>query len=173
MKTKIIFLSIILLLLSANIFAQKQSAAAAVGAFYKFYRARSGIFNAREVNLYKKWFSADLNKLFQNELTREKEYLKQNPTDKPFFGDGFPFQPLDECVKSGKSYKNIYQIGTETVRKSIAIVEVKFYNPKPCGGELVETYKIELVNSKGGWLINDWIYADGKRLTEDLKRAEY
>ena len=75
-------------LLSANIFAQKQSASAALEPFYKFYRARSGIFNAKEVDLYK---------LFQNELKCKKEYLKQNPTDKLFYGDGFPFQPLDEC----------------------------------------------------------------------------
>lgn len=173
MKSKIIFLSIILVLFSANVFAQKQNASAVVGAFYKFHLARSGIFKSSEVNLYKKWFSVDLNKLFQNELKREKEYLKQNPTDKPHFGDGFPFQPYEECEKSGKSYKNIYKIGTETIRKSIAVVEVKFYNPKVCGGELIETYKVELTNSKGVWLINDWIYSDGKRLTEDLKREEY
>ena len=80
--------TIILLLLSVNVFAQKQSASAVVGAFYKFHWIRSGIFNAKEVDLYK---------LFQNELKCKKEYLKQNPTDKLFYGDGFPFQPLDEC----------------------------------------------------------------------------
>ncbi len=173
MKTKIIFGAVLWLLLSANIFAQKQSASVVVGSFYKFHLARSGVFKSSEVNLYKKWFSADLNKLFQNELKRDKEYLKQNPTDKPYFGDGFPFQPLDECSNSGKSYKNTYKIGTETIRKSIAMVEVKFYNPRQCGSELIETYKVELIQSKGIWLINDWIYADGKRLTEDLKRTEY
>ena len=94
MKTKIGFLSIILLLLSANVFAQKQSASAVVEAFYKFHWTRSGIFNAKEVGLYKKWFSADLNKLFQNELKREKEYLKQNPTDKPFTATAFRFSRL-------------------------------------------------------------------------------
>ncbi len=173
MKTKIVFLSVILLLPLANIFAQKQSASTVVGAFYKFHRTRSGIFNAKEVGLYKKWFSADLNKLFQNELKREKEYLKQNPTDKPFYGDGFPFQPLDECSMGGKSFKNTYKIGTETIRKSIAIVEVKFYDPRQCGGELIETYKVELVERKGTWLINDWYLVGGKKLSEDLKRAEY
>jgi hypothetical protein len=173
MKTKFFLLSMILLLLSANIFAQKQDAAAAVGAFYKFHRTRSNVFKASEVNLYKKWFSAGLNKLFQYELKREKEYLKKNPTDKPYFGDGFGFDPLDECSKAGKSYKNTYQIGTAAIRKSLAVVEVKFYNPKACGGEAIATYKIELIQNKGIWLINDWIYPDGKRLTEDLKRTEY
>lgn len=173
MKTKIIFLSVILLSLSANVFAQKQTATSRVESFYKFHRARSGVFNAGEVNSYKKWFTAELNRLFANELKREKEYLKKNPTNKPYFGDGFPFLPFEECSRGGKLIKNILKTGTETIRKSIAIVEVKIYQPKQCGGALSETYKVELIQSKGVWLINDWIYGDGKRLTEDLKRAEY
>jgi len=173
MKTKIIFLSVILMFLSANVFAQKQTATAIVESFYKFHRARSRAFKASEVNLHKKWFTAELNRLFANELKREKEYLKQNPTDKPHFGDGFPFLPFEECSSGGKLVKNVLKIGTETIRKSIAIVEVKIYQPKQCGGELSETYKVELKNIKGVWLIDDWIYSDGERLTEDLKRAEY
>jgi hypothetical protein len=173
MKTKIFFLSVVLLLLSANAFAQKQTAAAQVEAFYKFHRARSGIFNAGEVGAHKRWLTAELNRLFQNELKREKEFLKQNPTDKPHFGDGFPFLPYEECSKDGKGFKNVLKVGSETIRKSIAIVEVKIFQPKACGGELTDTYKVELVKNKGVWLINDWIYGDGKRLSEDLKRAEY
>src|SRR5215204_1222763 len=104
MKTKIFFLSIILLLFSATVFAQKQSASAVVESFYKFHRARERTFNAGEVNLHKKWFTAELNRLFQNELKREKEYLKKNPGNKPFFGDGFALTPLEECTSGGKSF---------------------------------------------------------------------
>jgi hypothetical protein len=173
MKTKIAFLSIILLVLSANVFAQKQSASAQVAAFYKFHRARSGVFRTSEVAAHKRWFTAELNRLFQNELKREKEFLKQNPTDKPHFGDGFPFLPYEECSSGGKNVKNVLKVGSETIRKSVAVVEVKFSQPKACGGAPIETYKVELLNVKGVWLINDWIFADGKRLSEDLKRTEY
>jgi len=173
MKNKFIFLAVLLLLFSADVFAQKQSAAAFVRSFYEFHRARSGAFNAGEVNSRKKWFTAELNRLFQSELKREKEYLKQNPTDKPHFGDGFPFLPYEECSKDGKGFKNVLKTGTETIRKSLTIVEVKIFQPKACGGELTATYKVELVKIKNGWLINDWIYDDGKRLSDDLKRAEY
>ena len=173
MKTKTIFALILLAMLAANVFAQKQNASAVVGAFYKFHQTRSGAFKASEFNLHKKWFSASLNKLFQNELKREKEFLKQNPTDKPHFGDGFPFFPFEDCSSGGKLVKNVLKTGAETIRKSIAIVEVKIYQPKQCGGELSETYQVELKNIKGVWLISDWIYADGKRLSEDLKRTEY
>ncbi len=174
MKTKIVLLSIVLLLLSANVLAQKQTASEFVESFYEFHRARSGVFEAAEVNAHKRWFTAELNRLFQIELRREKEFLKQNPTDKPHFGDGFPFLPFEECTSDGKAVKNEMKIGGETNENSLmAIVEVSFYQPKACGGELIETYKVELGWSKSGWKINDWIFGDGERLSEDLKRTEY
>ena len=173
MKIRIIFLSIILVLLSMNISAQKQDASAVVQSFYKLHLSGSGAFNANEVKARKKWFTDNLNKLFQTELQREKEYLKANPTDKPHFGDGFPFQPYEECESAGKSIKNTYQVGAATVKGERATVEVKFNQPKECGGELIDIYKVELVKSKGKWLIDDWLYSDAKTLTEDLKRAVY
>jgi len=173
MKTKIIFLSIILLALSTGVYAQKQDASAVVQSFYKLHLSGSGAFNANEGKARKKFFAVDLNKLFQTELQREKEFLKANPTDKPHFGDGFPFQSLNECDSAGKLVKNTYTVGAATVKGERATVEVKFYQPKECGGDLIDTYKVELVKSKGKWLIDDWLYSDAKTLTEDLKRANY
>ncbi len=164
---------IILVLLSTSIFAQKQDASAMVQSFYKFHLSRSGIFNTGEVKARKKWFTYDLNKLFQTELQREKEHLKVNPTDKPHFGDGFPFQPFEECERAGKLIKNTYQVGAATVKGEQATVEVKFYKPKECGSDLIDTYKVELVKTKEKWLIDDWLYSDAKTLTEDLKRTNY
>ena len=173
MRTKIFFLSIILILPLANVFAQERSEVAFVESFYKFHRARMRVFNAREVELHKKWFSPELNKLFQNELKREKEFLQKNPTDKPHFGDGFPFAPYEACSSNGKNVKNVTKIAPQKNYKGTATVEVKFYQPKVCGGELIETYIVELMWNANGWLIYDWIYADGERLTDDLKRTEY
>jgi len=173
MKNKIIFLLIVSALFSANVFAQKQNAVAFVDSFYKFQRTRTGVFNAKEIALHKKWFSAELNRLLQYELKREKEYLKKNPTDKPYFGDGLTFEPSDECFKMGKYYRHIKKIGATTRERNKTIVEVKFSNPKVCGGDFIDTYKVELIKNKGVWLINDWIYSDGKRLSDDLKRTEY
>ena len=173
MKIKIILLSAILLLLSTAVFAQEQDASAAVQSFYKFHLSGAGAFNTNEVKARKKWFTDDLNKLFQTELQREKEYLKANPTDKPHFGDGFPFQPYEECENAGKLIKNTYQVGTATVKGERATLEVKFYQPKECGGDLIDTYKVVLVKNKGKWLINDWLFSDAKTLTEDLKRTSY
>lgn len=64
-------------------------------------------------------------------------------------------------------------VNAATVQGDKATVEVKFYSPKECGGKLIDTYKVELVKSKGKWLIDDWLYSDAKTLTEDLKRTNY
>ena len=179
MKKKIVFLLIILLCLSASIFAQKQSAAKFVESFYEFHRARSGVFSAAEVDVRKRWFTAELNLLFQNELQREAEFLRQNPTDKPYFGDGFPFVPLEECTSGGKGIKSVLKIGKTSANGNRTLVEVKFYQPKACEGSFIHAYKIELAKNENGWLINDLIYPDDKtmadqgRLTADLKREKY
>jgi len=179
MKTKIVFLSIILLMLSANVFSQKQSAEAFVESFYKFHRARSGGFNTEELLAHKKWFTAELYELFQNELKREAEYLKENPTNKPYFGDGLPFTALEECYVEGKGIKNVLKIGKTSAKENKTLVEVKFYQPKVCEGHFIHAYKVELVKNEGSWLINDLIYlndqtmAEEGRLTADLKREKY
>jgi hypothetical protein len=121
--------------------------------------------------LRKRWFSAELNGLFQKELKRESEYLKKNPTDKPYFGDGFPFTPYEECSKGGREIKNVLKIAAVTQRGNKTLVEVQFFTPKACGGDFIDTYKVELIKMKGVWLLNDWIAGDGGRLTDALKRT--
>ena len=77
------------------------------------------------------------------------------------------------AIRREKEIKNVLKLGTIESSENKTVIEVKFYYPKTCGGELTRAHKIELVKSKGVWFINDLIYSDGSRLTEDLKRAEY
>ena len=174
MNSKPLFLIIILVLFSANGFAQKQTASEFVESFYKFHRARSESFNAEELEVLKKWFTTKLYELFLYELKREAEFLKVNPTDKPYFGDGFPFAPMEECHIKGVEVKNILKIGKTTGKGNKRLVEVKFYYPKACDGGFIHAYQVELAKNKGGWLINDLIYLDSnERLTDVLKREKY
>ncbi|MBS1794748.1 MAG: hypothetical protein JSS81_12890 [Acidobacteria bacterium] len=174
MKKRIIGGVLVALVLAAGVYGQtKPDAAVFVRSFYKFHWARSNIFTAGNLRAYRKWFSPALNKLFDYELKREAAYLKLHPTDKPYFGDGFPFQPLDECYVNKRSYNNTYKTGAVTADGDRTLVEIVFASPKICGGAAIDTYKVALVNGKAGWLIDDWIYPDGRRLTEDLKRPEY
>jgi len=95
MKPQIAIGLMLLMTASLTAFSQNSGPVAAATAFYKFDRSHSQVFTRENIDARKQWLSAGLYKLLINELVREKEYLKKNPTDKPHFGDGLPFQPLD------------------------------------------------------------------------------
>lgn len=172
-KSKILLILILISSFALSVSAQKSGAAETVKSFYVFHNLRSGLFSLHEVNLRRKWFTAELYKLFVNELKREDEFTKKNPTEKPHYGDGFPLQPFSECVDGEKVIINTFEVKEISSDPSKATVEVKFYSPEKCERKLIDTYKVELVKVKNSWLINDWIYSDNKRLTDDLKRKDY
>lgn len=163
-KTKGKFLQLLVLgLILLNIaFAQKQSAAETVQSFYKFHLSRSGLFSLHEVKLRKRWFTAELYRLLLFELKREEEFTRKNPDEKPHFGNGFPFEPLEEFVIGEKIIRNLYQVKEISSDTNKVLVEVKFFIPKECerGDNLIDIYKIELLKTGKIWLINDWIYRD-------------
>lgn len=172
---KHIFLLILILIpvFGSSVFAQKQNAVETVESFYKFHNSRSGLFSLHEVRLLKKWLTAELYNLFLNEIKREDEFVRKNPNDKPHFGDGFPFQPFSECVDGETVIVNKFEAEEISSDALKATVEVKFSAPEKCGGALIDKYKVELVKTRNAWLINDWIFSDKTRLTDDLKRKNY
>ncbi len=141
--------------------------------FYQFHNSRNGVLSLHELKLHKRFFTNELYKLFLNELKREDEFIRKNHTDKPHFGDGLPFKPFEECVVDEKIHRNTYEVKEISVESNVAIAEVIFSQPKQCDGELIDTYKIELTKSKNNWLINDWIFSDETKLSDDLKRKDY
>lgn len=171
MKFKVFILSIALL--AGTAVAQQSAPPQTVSAFYKFNASRSETFNRAGLNARKSWFSADLNRLFENELRREREYLKKNPTDKPHFGDGFPFIPTDECYRMGKFYPHRVVTGAARTRGNRSTVDVKFYLARVCGGDFITTFKVGLIRAGGKWLIDDWTFDDGSTLSDDLRRKDY
>lgn len=177
LKNRFLWLLVIVLILLSSVFAQKQSASEIVQSFYKFHLSRTVIFSLHELKLRKRWLTAELFGLLLIELKREDEFIRKNPNHKPHFGDGFPFQPFEECVIEEKIIRNLYQIKEISSDKNKAIVEVSFFVPKECEEQteknLIDIYKIELLKTKNTWLINDWIYSDGSRLSKDLKREKY
>lgn len=170
---KILLISALIFAFALGVSAQKSGAAETVKSFYVFHNSRSGLFSLHEVNLRRKWFTAELYKLFLNELKREDEFTEKNPTEKPHYGDGFPLQPFSECVDGEKVIVNTFEVKEISSDAATATVEVKFYSPEKCKKELIDTYKVELVKTKSVWRISDWIFPDKKRLTDDLKRKEY
>ena len=164
------------LTLAASIGALAQAAGpkAAVTAFYKYDAAHSQVFNKKNIDARRRWFSDELYKLFLKEVDREKEYLAQNPTDKPHFGDGLPFRPLDEtCDLNGKSYRRDISYGKVTVKGEVGNVDVYFKYPKGCDIPDI-LYAVNMSKERGRWVIDDIRYiADNTSLVEDLDRKQY
>lgn len=147
---------------------------ATVNAFYRYDTANSQVFNRANIDARKRWFSAELYKLLINELAREKEFLKANPTDKPHYGDGLPFRPLDEvCELNGKKYHRTISYGQVTIKGSLANVDVYFKYPKACNIPDI-LYAVNMSIENGRWVIDDIRYiADSTSLVEDLQRENY
>ena len=167
MKTKIIFLSIVLVLLSSGAYAQKQDASAAVQAFYKFHFANENIFNEKAVGLRRRFLTPRLQRLFDAELRRQKIYLKKYPDNKPYF-EGLSFEPIEFC-------ENDYSVGETKGSGSKATVKVNFvYGKSSCeasdGTKIF--YKISLLRIGGKWLIDNVIYDDGKTLVGAFNEAK-
>ena len=172
---KLLLTLIAFLMLSPAAAAQSLGPAETVQAFYKYSNARSSTFNKRHIELRKRWYTPELYAEFLKELNDEAVQLKANPTDKPFFGDGLDFRPLDEpCVEGERLYKRILSIGRSEINRSVATVEVKFAYPKACTIDTESiSYKVNLKKIGGRWLIADWTYPDGSTLMTDMRENKY
>jgi len=175
LKRSNIVLSLALIIAGAvGAIAQTTGPKASVTAFYKYDAAHSQVFNRKNIDARKRWFSDELYKLFLKELVRETEYLAKNPTDKPHFGDGLPFRPLDEtCELNGKSYRRAISYGQVTVKGDLGNVDVYFKYPAGCNIPDI-LYAVNVSKERGRWVIDDIRYiADNTSLVEDLDRKEY
>ncbi|MGD9630719.1 MAG: hypothetical protein AB7V18_15890 [Pyrinomonadaceae bacterium] len=173
-RSRIVVCLMLLTGASATVFTQNSGPKGTVTAFYKFDRSHSQVFNRRNIVARKQWFSTELYELLMNELAKEKAYLAKNPTDKPHFGDGLPFQPLDEtCELNGKSYRRAISYGKVTVKGDLANVDVHFKYPNGCNLPDI-LYAVNMSKERGRWVIDDIRYiADSTSLVEDLTRKEY
>lgn len=155
------------------VFSQTSAPATAVRSFYNAERTAPQTFNKKNLELRKRWISSGLYKRFSNELKREAAFLQENPSDKPHFGDGFPFMPLNEtCSAGGRNYRYSVRVGNASVDSTNATVPVTFAYPKACAVEPT-VYTVSVIRSRGIWLIDDITFPDGMRLSTDLDRETY
>jgi hypothetical protein len=143
-----------------------------VEAFYRYDRFHSQTFNRRNIDARKRWFSAELYNLFLNELKRETAYLKKNPGNKPRFGDGLPFQPLQESCDGKTSARQVLSIRQESVLGNRAVVTARFTDPKPCPSR-TDVITIGVIKTRSGWVIDDMNFGTDETLKQELRRKEY
>ena len=171
---KTIFLTTIFALTLAAVGVSAQAPKSPAEAFYKYDGTHSQVFNRAAIEARKGWFSPELYRLFQYELKREYAYLKHNPTDKPYFGDGLPFRPYDEtCKVNGRDSHRTLRIAPEWQKGSRAVVTASFSYPKGCTDGDTVTYTIGMVRGQQGWLIDDVNYGADTSLKQRLNRKEY
>jgi hypothetical protein len=153
--------------------AAQSTPRAVVESFYRFDGSHSQTFNRKNIDARRRWFTDVLYRQFENELKRQREYLRQNPTDKPHFGDGLPFRPLDETCQAGRvTYRYSVAVGRASTRAANATVPVTFSFPKSCDLPSPQ-YSVRLRRVNGVWRINDIEYPGGSTLLGDLMRMDY
>lgn len=172
-KTQTCLAGIIFLLSTVAAAAQSTDPKAVVRSFYQYDGTHSQVFNKKAIQSRKGWFTDVLHLHLTKELERQAEFIRKNPGDKPHFGDGLPFRPLDEtCEVAGKSRHFTTIVGRPSMRGSAATVPVRFTYPKGCTLPATE-YLVRLHKVKNAWYINDIEYPDGTTLLADLMRKEY
>lgn len=173
MKARTVLLAILVVVSAGTALPQTSGPAETVKAFYKFSNARSALFNRQHIESRKRWYSPDLYHLFLEELKEEEAFLKQHPTEKPFFGDGLDFRPLDEpCEANGKQYRRSQSITRTEAGRNRAYVDVEFAYPKACKEKPIVS-RVHLRKLRGKWLIDDWTYPSGMTLTREMKEHKY
>ena len=171
---KFLFSFCLLLSMTAAASAQTTGPAETLAKFFAFDRKHSTEFSVQSVESRKAWFSNELYSLLKTELKREAEYLKENPGDKPHFGDGLPFRPLDETCDVGqkKLHKRI-TFKSGPIRGSRAAITATFAFPRPCETPDKNVYVFSMKRIANRWTIDNVTYDDGSTLVGDLKRKEY
>ena len=165
--------AVIFLLSTFAATAQRSTPKAAVESFYKYDSSHSQIFNKKSIHSRKPGFTDVLHLYLTKELERQAEFVRNNPADKPHFGDGLPFRPLDEtCKIRGRAYRFTPTVGKPSTRGSAATVLVRFAYPKGCTLPATQ-YLVRLHKVKNSWYINDIEYPDGSTLLADLMREQY
>jgi hypothetical protein len=170
-KLNALYITLFITMLSLAAAAQRSTPKAVVEAFYRFDQTHSQNFDRRNIEARKPWFSTELYLLLLNELKRDAAYLKKNPTDKPYFGDGLPFQPLQENCRAGKGRR--MTIRQEFQKGARAVTTVTFAYPKPCKETDAIVYTIGLTRTRKGWAIDDINYGEDTTLKQRLRRKEY
>lgn len=174
LKLKPLILIAIFIAATSAVFAQNLTPVAYVKAFYVFDGAHSRTFDRSAIDARKKWFSARLYRLFQNELKREKAYLKMNPNDMPYYGDGLPFRPFYEtCEIAGKFRDREMTVKPKSQDKATATVRVIFAFPSGCADSDAIEYTFELSKVSSVWLIENVIFSEGSNLIDELERKNY
>ena len=141
----------------------QDTALRAVRSFYTFHLAHNKGFTVRNVQLRKRFLTAELYGQLLKELKRQAAESKAHPDEAPDF-EGDPFTDSQE-------YPDSYRVGKAEVTGDLAKVTVTLlWSAQTSRGRDKRDIVIEVTKSGAGWLINDIVNNQGRRLRDELKR---
>lgn len=159
----VLIVSMAILPASAQKAAAPTTAAGAVNSFYTFHLARDKTFNLRNIQLRKRFLTAELYALLAKELNRQAAYSKAHPDEAPDF-EGDPFTDSQE-------YPDSFHVGTVVANGDRAKATVTLnWSGKTSRGTDTRKITVEIVRLGGGWLIDDIISNEGSSLRDELKK---
>lgn len=144
--------------------ASPQNAAAkAVRSFYTFHLARNKDFTVRNVQLRKRFLTAEFYGLLVKELKRQAADSKAHPDEAPYF-EGDPLTDSQE-------YPDSFRVGKAEVSDDLAKVTVTLlWSARTSRGRDKRDIVVELAKTGTAWLIDDIVNNQGSRLRDELKR---
>jgi hypothetical protein len=163
------FLLILLVGISTAACAQQQKAEVFANQFYQKYLELNvrGLPNEKQLKILSPYLSEDLRKLFEKAQLEQKQFIEENPTEKPPWVDGDMFTSLFEGAQSFKTG----EVKTRGVYTDVS-VNLEY---KENGQTSRWTDTLVLVKTKEGWrvwdiLLNgDWQFKNGSNLRQVLE----
>ena len=136
-----------------------------------FYAANAklpAVTNLSQAEPFTKFLSSDLYRLMKRALEADEAYLKKNPTDKGYFGDGVSFVGNPD---GSTSYliKTVIPVAPKSVKVEVRFSYIDKRKPKEWSSTWSNVIHLTLENNR--WMIDDIEYRDGGRLSADLKKA--
>lgn len=144
--------------------AKPQDAATkAVRTFYAYHLAHNKDFTARNIQLRKRFLTAELYGLLIKELKRQAAASKAHPDEAPDF-EGDPLTDSQE-------YPDSFRVGSAEAAGDLAKVTVTLlWSARTSRGRDKRDIVVELSKGASGWLIHDIINHEGSRLSDELKK---
>jgi hypothetical protein len=142
--------------------APQTDARRVVQSFYSFHFARNRNFTAANIRQRRQWFTSELNRLLAYELRREAVFTKAHPDDVPYMeGDPFTFS---------QDYPDSFQVGDATAQPHKILIPVIFTWR---GNSETRTIKVEVIEQRSRWLINNFFDEHEPDLLKQLRRPVY
>jgi len=136
----------------------------AVRAFYTYHLAHNKNFNVRNIQLRKRFLTAELYDLLMKQLKKQAAEAKAHPDDAPDY-EGDPLTDSQEYPNSFRVGKS--EGGGDTSKVSVTLL----WSARTSRGKDKRDIVVEVKKVGTGWLINDIIDHEGKSLAAELKKS--